>query len=174
MFRKLIVAILILLIAPTAALAQVDNITQLNEENCSELEWQPLFDDLIQMLSNDEIVPDVAIDHLNRLFLAQMMINTVRAACTGYEFTSEEFPTGIIGPVAFMGVIYEGTLTIPQAGGFATMTFTSLSGDCGIIPMLTISSAETSDSSLFRFDQCTTMIEVNTQGPWTLSFSRIQ
>jgi hypothetical protein len=176
--RKLIlILLLIFTLIPTAALAQVDDITQLNETTCSELDWAEMVEGIIAMLTTDQLEISgsiVTIDPMQRLYMAHTGMNTIRAACTGYTFTSDEYANGIIGPVMFTGSVYEGTLTVSESGGFPTMTFTSLSGECGLIPMLSIMSTETSDSSLFRFDQCTTMIEVNSRGPWTLSFSRIQ
>jgi len=120
----------------------------------------------------------------NAMYDPTYIMMQVRRALETYQlicnqkFTSETHPSGIIGPILFDGTLYEVTYTgIPtgniDVGGSVTME--ELSGDCGFLNMMLISSDNMTETTLMRFgENCEAMIEVHRSGAWELTFVKIQ
>ncbi len=95
------------------------------------------------------------------------LMNSMQMYCSGV-FTNETHPNGIIGPIAFDGTIYEVTFVGIPTGSFdvgGSVTLEELSGDCGILNMMMISSSNMEETNLWRFGgDCQALIEVHRSG----------
>lgn len=120
----------------------------------------------------------------NALYDPTYIMYQVRRALETYQllcnqkFTSETHPNGIIGPLLFDGTLYEVTFVGILTGNIdvgGSVTMEELSGDCGFLNMMAITSNDMDETDLMEFgENCEAMIEVHRTGAWELSFVKIK
>jgi len=106
-------------------------------------------------------------------------MDAVQFACARV-FTNTTNPDGIIGPIDFDGTLYEVTfVALPTEGASfdvgGSVTTETVSGDCGMLNLILVTSSDPDETDLFRFgNDCVAMFEVNRTGDWQLSFVKLQ
>jgi hypothetical protein len=94
----------------------------------------------------------------------------VDALCSGFHFEGEG--SEVLGPVVFPDGVYKVILAID--GGFGSMAFEKLDGDCDFVPGIIITdSAGGTQEDAYSFEACSTLIEMKTSVNWTLDFELI-
>jgi hypothetical protein len=122
---------------------------------------------------------DAATDPALVLLTLRAAIDTFQARCTGGLFTYATHPSGIVGPIAFSGTLYELTLTIPEADiATASMSLIDIEGDCGLgFPTMIPGTSGGSQTDLLEFGgDCVAMFEVNVVGvrDWSLTIKKLK
>lgn len=142
------------------------------EQSCTGDEWGEFLPGLIETVAQLETVDDP----LATLLLIQAHIGSMRSACTGGVWSSEEYGTSssVIGPIIFTGSLYRATLTSHAA----SVRITTLEGDCGMSGI-----GATGDSPdgvaesevLWEFENCVAYFQVSPSGnTWTLSVEKLK
>lgn len=141
------------------------------EQTCSDEQWTGFITPLTEMVSAFAN----ADDPLTVLLEIDTAIQTMRAACTGGTWTSEEYGTSstVIGPITLDGTMYKATLISEKN---ASIRVTEMEGDCGFAALGAVSSDDTTESSaIWKFEGCVAFFEVNGYGtPWTVTLQKIK
>jgi len=157
-----IFTILMLLLGITA-------FAQETEQSCTSEQLQPYQDTLVEIAS----ALATAENPLEILVALDAGIDAIRWTCTGKAYTSEDYGLeAVIGPVMFSGTLYKATLT---SDTFASISVTAISGECDEFNLMTIGSFEGGEANtLYEFEECVAMFEINASKPWTFVIERIQ
>lgn len=169
--RKVVVlACLIVLALTMVSIA----LAQDAETVCTPDDWRAKIDAVSSSLS--ELSAGVADQEtaLQVLSIAEAAIHTVRTSCTGYVFTNEDYPNGIIGPVTFDGTLYQ--VTFSSMGGFAYFKMVGDEGGCSVVGVSTDLEGGEETDLWEPSGNCITLFEVNgpRDGQWTLTFERLR
>lgn len=171
--RKVVVlACLIVLALTIASIALAQDV----ETVCAPDDWRAKIDAVSSSLS--ELSAGVADEEtaLQVLSIAEAAINTVRTSCTGYVFTSADYPTGIIGPVSFDGILYQ--ITFTSVGGLSAIKDVGSEGDCGFAGIF-MSTAMDGGEETDLWEpggNCVTLFEVNGahDAQWSITFEKLR
>ncbi len=138
---------------------------------CTNEQWQEYFQGIQNVIDLAKTVTTEE-EFRNALVVIGGAVELAQGNCGGKEWSSEEYPLGIIGPVLFGGEIYEATL---ESSKSASVSMLAIEGNCGAVFMSTSLDGGT-EADLWRFKDCVGMIEVNSpdDANWVLTIKRIK